>query len=110
MRDKLDVVIECSGSASGFQRAIELVRPRGKIILKSTAAAASEINLAPIVVNEISVIGSRCGRFQPALEALTAGKIDPRPLIDGTFALDEGIAGFEAAKNPLNFKILLKAP
>ena len=110
LRDRFDVVIDCSGSASGLRRAIELVRPRGRIILKSTAAAAAEINLAPIVVNEITVIGSRCGRFQPALDALAAGRIDPRPLIDGTFALDDGIAAFEAAKDPLNFKILLSAP
>ena len=110
IRDKFEVVIDCSGSASGFQRAAEIVRPRGKIILKSTAAVAAEINLAPIVVNEITVIGSRCGRFEPALDALAAGKIDPRPLIDGVFALDDGIAAFEAAKNPLNFKILLRAP
>jgi threonine dehydrogenase-like Zn-dependent dehydrogenase len=110
LREKFDVVIECSGSESGFCRAIELVHPRGTIILKSTAAAAAELNLAPIVVNEITVIGSRCGRFQPALDALATEKIDPRPLIDGTFALDDGIAAFEAASNPLNFKILLKAP
>src|SRR5271163_4656347 len=109
LRDKFDVAIECSGSESGFRRAIELVRPRGKIILKSTAAAAAEINLAPIVVNEISVVGSRCGRFQPALDALAAGRIDPSALIDGTFALDDGVSAFEAAKNPHNFKILLKA-
>jgi threonine dehydrogenase-like Zn-dependent dehydrogenase len=107
--EKFDVAIDCTGNESGLQRAVELVRPRGKIILKSTAAAAAEINLAPIVVNEITVIGSRCGRFQPALAALAAGKIDPRPLIDGTFALNEGIAAFEAAKNPLNFKILLRS-
>jgi len=110
LRETFEVAIDCSGSGSGFRRAVDLVRPRGKIILKSTAAAAAEINLAPIVVNEISVIGSRCGRFQPALDALAAGKIDPRPLLDGAFALDDGIAGFEAAKNPLNFKILLRAP
>lgn len=110
LRDKFDVAIDCSGSGSGFRRAAELVRPRGKIILKTTAAAAAEINLAPIVVNEISVIGSRCGPFQPALDALAAGKIDPRPLIDGSFALDDGLKAFEAAKNPLNFKILLRAP
>ena len=109
LRAKFDVAIECSGSESGFRRALELVRPRGRIILKSTAAVAAEINLAPIVVNEVTVIGSRCGRFQPALDALAAGKLDPRPLIDGTFALDDGIAAFEAAKNPLNFKILLGA-
>jgi threonine dehydrogenase-like Zn-dependent dehydrogenase len=109
LENKFDVAIDCSGSESGFRRAVELVRPRGKIILKSTAAAAADINLAPIVVNEINVVGSRCGRFQPALDALAAGKIDPRPLIDGTFALDDGLAAFAAAKNPLNFKILLKA-
>jgi threonine dehydrogenase-like Zn-dependent dehydrogenase len=109
LRDKFDVAIDCSGSESGFRRAIELVRPRGKIILKSTAAAAAEINLGPVVVNEITVVGSRCGRFQPALDALAAGTIDPRSLIDGAFALDDGVAAFEAAKNPLNFKILLKA-
>jgi threonine dehydrogenase-like Zn-dependent dehydrogenase len=109
LRDRFDVVIECSGSGSGFRRAAELVKPRGKIILKSTAAAAAEINLAPIVVNEISVVGSRCGRFRPALDALADGRVDPRPLIDGTFALDDGLAGFEAATNPLNFKILLSA-
>jgi threonine dehydrogenase-like Zn-dependent dehydrogenase len=107
--DKFDVVIECSGSESGFQRAVELVRSRGTIILKSTAAAAAKLNLAPIVVNEITVVGSRCGRFQPALDALSAGTINPRPLIDGSFALEDGIAAFEAAKNPLNFKILLRA-
>jgi len=110
LRDQFDVVIECSGSQSGFRRAVELVRPRGTIILKSTAAASAELNLAPIVVNEITVIGSRCGRFQPALDALAAGKIDPRPLIDGAFALEDAIAAFDAASNPLNFKILLSAP
>ncbi len=110
LRDKFDVVIECSGSESGFRRAVEMVRSRGTIILKSTAAAAAELNLAPIAVNEITVIGSRCGRFQPALDALADGKIDPRPLIDGNFALDDGVAAFAAASNPLNFKILLHAP
>jgi threonine dehydrogenase-like Zn-dependent dehydrogenase len=109
LREKFDVVIECSGSQSGFRRAVELVSPRGTIILKSTAAAAAELNLAPIVVNEITVIGSRCGRFEPALDALAAGKIDPHRLIDSTFALEDGIAAFDAASNPLNFKILLRA-
>jgi len=110
LRDKFEVVIDRSGSGSGFRRAAEIVRPRAMIILKSTAAAAAKINLAPIVVNEITVIGSRCGRFGPALDALAGGKIDPRPLIDGVFALDNenGMAGFEAAKHPLNFKILLR--
>ena len=109
LAEKYDVAIDCSGRGAGLQRAMELVKPRGTIILKSTAAAGAEINLAPIVINEITVVGSRCGRFQPALEALEAGRIDPRPLIDATFALEDGLAAFEAARNPLNFKILLRA-
>ncbi|HVN64465.1 MAG TPA: alcohol dehydrogenase catalytic domain-containing protein, partial [Candidatus Binataceae bacterium] len=103
------VVIDCTGSPSGFDRALELVEPRGTIILKSTAHASKPINLAPVVVNEITVIGSRCGRFEPALDALRAGKIDPRPLISGTFDLKDAADAFAAAAKPPNFKILLKA-
>lgn len=109
LHDRFDIVIECSGSGTGFSRAVELVKPRGTIILKSTAAVAAEIDLAPVVVNEVTVIGSRCGRFQPALDALASGKLNPRPLVDDTFALDDGVEAFAAAQNPLNFKILLSA-
>jgi threonine dehydrogenase-like Zn-dependent dehydrogenase len=109
LHDRFDVVIDCSGSGTGLSRAVELVKPRGTIILKSTAAAGAEINLAPVVINEITVLGSRCGRFAPALDALVSGKLDPRPLIDGTYSLDEGIEAFDVAANPLNFKILLSA-
>ncbi len=105
--DRFDIVIDCSGSGIGFSRAVELVKPRGTIILKSTAANGAEINLAPVVVNEVTVLGSRCGRFEPALNALASGKIDPRPLIDGNFALAGGLAAFAAAADSLNFKILL---
>lgn len=107
LSDRFDIVIDCSGSGAGFSRAVELVKPRGTIILKSTAADGAEINLAPVVINEIRVLGSRCGRFQPALNALASGKIDLGPLIDGTFALAGGLAAFAAAADPLNFKILL---
>jgi len=107
LRDRFDIAIDCSGSGTGFSRALELVKPRGTIILKSTAAVGGEINLAPVVINEVTVLGSRCGRFQPALDALASGKIDPRSLIDGTFTLAGGLGAFEAAADPLNFKILL---
>ncbi|MDO8434143.1 MAG: alcohol dehydrogenase catalytic domain-containing protein [Candidatus Binatus sp.] len=106
--DRFDVVVDCTGHGAGLARAIAMVKPRGTIILKSTAAQGVAINLAPVVVNEITVVGSRCGRFGPALDALAAKKIDPRPLLDGTFALKDGIAAFAAAENPANFKILLK--
>jgi threonine dehydrogenase-like Zn-dependent dehydrogenase len=105
---KFDVVIDCTGQGAGFQRALDVVKPRGTIVLKSTAAAGAQLNLAPIVINEINVVGSRCGRFAPALEALAAGKIDPRPLIDRTFSLSDGIRAIESAAESFHFKILLK--
>ncbi len=103
-----DTVVDCTGNPNGFRRAMELVRPRGRIILKSTAANSAELNLAPIVINEISVIGSRCGRFGPAIEALASGKVDPRPLISAMYPLADAPSALEAAGDPQNFKVLLK--
>jgi threonine dehydrogenase-like Zn-dependent dehydrogenase len=103
-----DVVIDCTGNPAGFARSIALVRPRGTIVLKSTAAAGAAMNLAPIVINEISVIGSRCGRFEPALRALAAGRIDPRPLIDKIVPLADGAGAFALAADKAHFKILLR--
>ncbi len=103
-----DVVIDCTGHSDGFTLAIATVRPRGTIILKSTAAAGAAINLAPLVINEITVIGSRCGRFQPAIAALAAARFDPRPLIDGEFSLDDGVAAFAAAADKSKFKIVIR--
>jgi threonine dehydrogenase-like Zn-dependent dehydrogenase len=103
-----DVVVDCTGSAGGLSRALELVRPRGKLILKTTVAGSAGINLAPIVINEIEVIGSRCGRFAPALEALEHGAIDPTPLISGVFPLSDAVNALARASEPSVFKILLK--
>jgi threonine dehydrogenase-like Zn-dependent dehydrogenase len=105
---RFDIVVDCTGSPSGFGRALELATPRGTVILKSTAATSTDLNLAPVVINEITVIGSRCGRFAPALDALTSGKIDPRPLISATIPLDEGLDALNEARKTSNFKILLK--
>ena len=69
-----DVVIDCTGNSAGLNRALALVRPRGTVILKSTAAASASLNLAQAVVNEITIVGSRCGRFAPAIAALASGK------------------------------------
>ena len=103
-----DVVVDCTGNSNGLATAIALVRPRGMVILKSTAAAGAAMNLAPVVINEISLIGSRCGRFAPAIAALSAGKLDPRPLIDGTYSLNDGVAAFEAAADKSKFKIVIR--
>jgi 2-desacetyl-2-hydroxyethyl bacteriochlorophyllide A dehydrogenase len=103
-----DIVVDCTGNPRGLGRAMELIRPRGRIILKSTAATPADLNLAPIVVNEISVIGSRCGRFAPAVKALASGKVDPRPLISAMYPLADAVAALEAAGDPQNLKVLLK--
>jgi threonine dehydrogenase-like Zn-dependent dehydrogenase len=108
LNDRYDVVVDCIGSNAGFTRALELIRPRGTLILKSTAAASAALNLAPVVINEITVLGSRCGRFAPALDAMASGKIDPRPLISATFPLDDGLHALDEAARTSNFKILLK--
>ena len=103
-----EAAIDCTGAASGLERALAIVRPRGTIILKSTAAGSAPINLAPAVINEVTIIGSRCGRFAPALAALACGKVDPRPLISKVFALDDAPAAFATAARSPNFKVLLK--
>ena len=103
-----DVVIDCTGNSAGLKRALELVRPRGTVILKSTAAADAALNLARAVVNEITIVGSRCGRFAPAIAALELGRVDPRPLISMVFPLDDAPAAFAAAGRAPNFKVLLK--
>jgi threonine dehydrogenase-like Zn-dependent dehydrogenase len=108
LKERFDYVVDCTGHGDGLRRATELVKPRGTIVLKSTAAAGTALNLAPMVINEITVVGSRCGRFAPALAALASGGLDPRPLIDGTFPLEQGAAALGAAARSSNFKILLK--
>ena len=94
---RADVVVECSGSAQGLELAMRLVRPRGVLILKSTVAAKSTLHLAPIVIDEIRVQGSRCGPFAPALRALSQKLVDVRPLISARYNLDEGLAAFKHA-------------
>ena len=108
LRPGFDVVIDCTGRSAGLNRALTLVRPCGTVILKSTAAAGTALKLAQAVVNEITIQGSRCGRFAPAIAALAAGKIDPRPLISAIFPLDQAPAALDAAGRPPNFKVLLK--
>ncbi len=109
LNDRFDVVVDCTGSNGGFVRALELLRPRGTLVLKSTAAASAALNLAPVVINEITIVGSRCGRFAPAIDALAAGKIDPRPMISAIMPLDDGLRAFDEAAKSSNLKVLLQA-
>lgn len=103
-----DVVVECTGSPEGLAAAVRLVRPRGTIVLKTTCAAPISIDLAPLVVDEITLVGSRCGPFADAISALARGDIDVTPMITRTMALSDGPAAFAAAAEPGALKVLLK--
>lgn len=103
-----DVVVEATGSASGLELALGAVRPRGTLILKSTIAGNHQVSLAPIVINELNVIGSRCGPFPDALEALAARRVSVTPLIDKIYPLEDGVAAVRHAATPGAKKILLR--
>ena len=105
---QFDVVVEASGAAAGFDLALDLLRPKGRLVLKSTFNATTEIDAARIVVDEISIIGSRCGRFEPALDLLKKGAVDVESLISEEFPLYEGIQGMERAGSKGIMKVLLR--
>ncbi len=107
LEGSFDMVVEASGNPSGFELAVKLVRPRGTIILKSTFHGKLEIDTARIVVDEISIVGSRCGRFSDALELLAGGAFDLEPLIAATYQLDRGIEAMDVARRPGALKVLL---
>ncbi len=106
-RRRVDLVVECTGSAQGLGLALRLVRPRGTVILKSTVADKSSLHLAPIVIDEIRVQGSRCGPFPPAIRALSQRKVDVLPLISARHSLDEGLDAFEHAGEKGVLKVLI---
>ena len=106
--NNFDVVVEATGSVSGFETSLNLVKPRGILVLKSTIATGKELNLAPIVINEITVLGSRCGQFGPALRLLKNNRIDFKPFISKIYSIDEAIKGFEANREKDSIKIILK--
>ncbi len=103
-----DVVVEASGSAAGFALALDLLRPRGVLVLKSTFHGPTEMDAARIVVDEISVVGSRCGRFAPALELLKTGAVDVESLISEELRLTEGLRAMKRAAEPGVLKVLLR--
>jgi threonine dehydrogenase-like Zn-dependent dehydrogenase len=106
-RHDQDVVVDCTGSAAGFELAMQMVRPRGTIVLKSTVAAGKALNLAPLVIDEISVIGSRCGPFREAIRALSEKQIDVASLITRRMKLEQGVEAMELAGRPGVLKVLL---
>ena len=107
-RGRVDLVVEATGSADGLVLAMAATRPRGTLVLKSTVAATAALTLAPLVVDEITVVGSRCGPFAPALSALAAGSVDVRSLIAARHSLRDGVEAMRHAAEPGVLKVLIE--
>lgn len=102
------LVVDATGSPGGLADALSRVRPRGTVVLKTTVAAPHTLDLSSIVINELTVLGSRCGLFAPALEALAQGRVDPGFLIQDSLPLERALEGFALAEQPGAGKILLE--
>lgn len=103
-----DVVVEASGAAGGLALALDLVRPRGTLVLKSTFHGTTELNAARLVVDEIRLVGSRCGRFHPALELLREDRVDVASLVSEEFPLADAVRALERARTHGILKVLLR--
>lgn len=104
---RADLAVECTGNPEGLEIARRAVRPRGTIVLKSTYHGTAAIDMAPLVVDEITLVGSRCGPFAPALDLLARGAVDPRPLVEARYPLREAVVAFEHAARPGTLKVLV---
>ncbi len=105
---RFDVAVECTGNPDGFSLALQGLRPRGVLVLKSTYAGKLNIDASAIVVNEITIIGSRCGPFAKALDLLANNRVDVSYLIEASYPLEQGLAAFDRAQQRGVLKILLK--
>jgi threonine dehydrogenase-like Zn-dependent dehydrogenase len=103
-----DIVVDATGSVDGFEKAISLVKPRGIFVLKSTVAAEKPLNLAPVVIDEITIVGSRCGQFRPALRLLEKKILDLKPLLSKTFEFKNAKEAFEYAQEKGVLKVIMK--
>jgi threonine dehydrogenase-like Zn-dependent dehydrogenase len=106
--EHFDVVVEATGRPEGLTTALEIVRPLGRVVLKSTTAAPADLDLSPSVVKEVTVIGSRCGPFNQALDALERERVEVRDLISARYRLDDAPAAFERAAVPGTLKVVLE--
>jgi threonine dehydrogenase-like Zn-dependent dehydrogenase len=107
-KDAFDVVIDATGRREGARQALSLVRPLGTLVMKSTVTGDNSLPLSEAVVNEVTIVGSRCGPFEPALKALADGEIDPTPLISARHSLDEVEEALRRAAEPGALKVLVE--
>ncbi len=103
-------VVDATGSPAGLRAAVTMCEPRGTIILKSTVHGLVTIDTAPVIVNEVTLVGSRCGRFEPAIRLLASGKVDVTPMISAEFPLDRAPEAFKNAATKGVLKVLLRPP
>ena len=106
-RAAFDWVVEATGSPDGLRQAIEMTRPRGTVFMKSTVHGRVRVDTAPVIVNELSLVGSRCGRFEPAMDLLATRKIDVEDLISESVPLSKAVAAFRRARQRGVLKVLL---
>ena len=104
---RADVVVECTGDPAGFALARAAVRPRGTLVLKSTHSGDTPVNLSSLVVDELTLVGSRCGPFAPALELLASGRVDVAGMVASRVPLRDGLAAYQRASRPGTLKVLL---
>ena len=104
-----DLVVEATGTEAGLERAIQLVAPRGTIVLKTTVAGKLSLDLAPVVVNEVRIVGSRCGDMKRAIAALAKGEVDPTPLIEARYPLARADEALAHAGRRGTLKVLIDA-
>ena len=108
-RAEYDWVVDATGSAAGLEQAVQMARPRGTVILKSTVHGLVRVDTAPVIVNEITLVGSRCGRFEPAIKLLRRHKIEVQSLISEVLPLEKAPLAFRRAATPGMLKVLLHA-
>ena len=101
-------MVECTGNPEGLEQARRAVRPRGTIVLKSTYHGQASVNLSAFVVDEITLIGSRCGPFGKALDLLASGRLDVSDLVSGVYPLAQAEGAFDAAGRPGALKVLVR--
>jgi threonine dehydrogenase-like Zn-dependent dehydrogenase len=102
------LVVDCTGSAQGLEQALRLARPRGTVVLKSTYDGLAAISLTKAVVDEIQIVGSRCGPFAPALRLLQTARVNVVAIIDACYPIEQALAAFAHAGSPGIRKVLLK--
>jgi len=103
----VDIVVDCTGSPTGLPTALKVVAPRGTIVLKTTVAGEQTLALAPVVIDEVTILGSRCGPFDRALTALDTDEVDVLPMISARYSLDQGVEAIDHARTKPSLKVLI---